>query len=191
MKRSLVIRIALMVVLVAGALGALVLIVERVREAGSRLDREEALEQMGVAPSSGQAEPFELETLEGETLALEDLEGRLVFLNFWATWCEPCVREMPAMQRVADRFEDDDFEMVAVNVREEREQAAQFVEELDLSFTVLMDLDGAVTNRMNVRGIPTTFLIGPDGARIGTRLGYHDWDEEATIEAFEALLDQV
>ncbi len=191
MKRSLVIRIALMVVLVAGALGALVLIVERVREAGSRLDREEALEQMGVAPSSGQAEPFELETLEGETLALEDLEGRLVFLNFWATWCEPCVREMPAMQRVADRFEDDDFEMVAVNVREEREQAAQFVEELDLSFTVLMDLDGAVTNRMNVRGIPTTFLIGPDGARIGTRLGYHDWDEEATIEAFEAVLDQV
>ncbi len=179
--------------LTIGILAALVVVIEHSRRAAAEPDIaiEEALATMGVTPGSGQAAGFELESLDGTTRTLSDYDGDVVFLNFWATWCAPCVEEMPAMQVLADEFRDERFEVVAVNVREDAEEVAGFVEMLELDYTILLDPDGQATSDFNVRGYPTTVIIGRDGTVIGTRLGYHEWDKPETLEAFAALLEQV
>ncbi len=185
-------RIGVMAGITVAIIALLVIVVEQQRRAGApSMEIGEALAAMGVTQGSGAAEEFELQTLAGENRTLADYEGKVVFLNFWATWCAPCVEEMPAMQTLADRFKDDGLRVVAVNVRERREQARDFVEELGLEYTVLLDANGEALNAYNVRGLPTTIIIDREGQVVGTRLGYHPWDDPETLEAFEALLQQV
>lgn len=185
-------RIAVMAGITVAIIALLAIVVERQRRATDpAMELGEALAAMGVTQGGGAAEDFELETLSGERRTLSDYEGKVVFLNFWATWCAPCVEEMPAMQTLADRFEGDGLRVVAVNVRERREQAGAFVEELGLEYTVLLDSNGEALSAYNVRGLPTTIIIDREGQIVGTKLGYHPWDDPETLEAFEALLQQV
>ncbi len=193
MEKSSLRHIMAMAGLTVGILAALVVVVEQSRRAAAEPDigLNEALAGMGVTPGSGEAAGFELESLDGMTQTLSDYEDEVVFLNFWATWCAPCVEEMPAMQVLADELEEKGLSVVAVNVREDREQVVEFVEMLELEYTVLLDRDGQATRDFNVRGYPTTIIVGRDGSLIGTKLGYHDWDDPETLEAFAALLEQV
>jgi len=192
MERSSLRQIMAMAGLTIAILAALAVVVEQSRQAAEPdIALEEALATMGVTPGSGETAGFELESLEGKTRTLSDYDGDVVFLNFWATWCAPCVEEMPAMQVLADELEDKGLSVVAVNVREDRVQVVEFVETLNLEYTVLLDKDGQATRDYNVRGYPTTIIIGRDGSLIGTKLGYHDWDDPQTLEAFAALLEQV
>ncbi len=185
-------RIGLIAGITVAIIALLVLVVERQRRAAApSMEIGEALAAMGVTEGGGAAEDFDLETLTGESRTLADYEGKVVFLNFWASWCAPCVEEMPAMQMLADRFEDDGLRVVAVNVRERRETASDVVEELGLEFTVLLDTNGEAMSSYNVRGLPTTIIIDREGQVVGTKLGYHPWDEPETLEAFAALLQQV
>lgn len=172
---------------------SLVVVIHERREYGPESDREveRALSVMGVTPASGPAADIELEALSGGHMNLNDLSGKVVFLNFWATWCAPCVAEMPAMQRLADELGGDGLSVVAVNVREYREPVQAFVERLELEYTVLLDFEGRATRDYNIRGYPTTVIIGRDGQLIGTKMGFHDWDDSETIEAFATLLDRV
>jgi cytochrome c biogenesis protein CcmG/thiol:disulfide interchange protein DsbE len=134
--------------------------------AASRVPVEEALARSDrpPAPGAGFAAPdFSLETRDGETMALADLRGQAVLLNFWATWCPPCRAEMPAIQRVYDKYRDQGFTVLAVDVGEGNAQVAAFVDERDLTFPILMDGDGAVSLRYQVRAMPSTFFIDQDG----------------------------
>jgi peroxiredoxin len=132
----------------------------------SRVPDEEALArtERPPAPKAGFAAPdFTLQTRDGETIALADLRGPVVLLNFWATWCPPCRAEMPAIQDVYDGYQDQGFTVLAVDVGEGDAQVASFADERGLTFPILMDGDGTVSRRYQVRAMPSTFFIDQDG----------------------------
>jgi cytochrome c biogenesis protein CcmG/thiol:disulfide interchange protein DsbE len=118
------------------------------------------------APQAGFLAPdFTLETLDGDTITLSDLRGRAVLLNFWATWCPPCRAEMPAFQQAYADYEDQGFVIVAVNAIQQDSLPAieEFRGEYSLTFPIVLDADGSVSRSYQVRSMPTSFFIAPDG----------------------------
>lgn len=109
------------------------------------------------------APDFELTTLNGEKVKLSDYKGQRVMLNFWATWCPPCRAEMPAMQKFQ---EDKDVQVLAVNLLETEsnpDNVQKFMDELNLTLTIPMDVESAVSNEYNVIAYPTTYMIDSNG----------------------------
>jgi peroxiredoxin len=118
------------------------------------------------APQKGFLAPdFTLLTPEGESVTLSDLRGQAVLINFWASWCGPCRREMPAMQQVYDDLKDEGFVVLAVNTtyNDSVSKAMAFLDEYDLTFTTLMDISGEVSQLYQLRATPTSFFVDPDG----------------------------
>jgi peroxiredoxin len=115
------------------------------------------------APIVGSRAPdFTLQTLEGDTVRLSDLEGRAVLINFWATWCEPCKIEMPFFQARYDQYWPQ-FEVLAVNYAEQEDTVRRYVEAEGLTFTILLDRSAQVVRQYQVRGYPTTVLVDQEG----------------------------
>ena len=114
------------------------------------------------------APDFETTTLTGDTVKLSDYRGKVVILNFWATWCPPCVAELPGFQQVYSEFEDRDVIFLAVNAdRENISEIANFMDEtlgFNLTFPVLLDNDSTINHLFNIFGLPTTIIIDPSGA---------------------------
>jgi peroxiredoxin len=114
-----------------------------------------------TAPVEGSRAPdFQLQTLDGQRVRLSELRGQVVLINFWATWCAPCRLEMPAIQ---DRYERGGFEVLAVDFDESPELVQAFVNELGLSFPVLLDPGADIQKLYQVRGYPTSFFIDTEG----------------------------
>jgi thiol-disulfide isomerase/thioredoxin len=135
--------------------------------------------------ADGQAAPA------GDRVALGDQAGRLVLVNFWATWCEPCVKELPALDALARDLGNRGLTVLAVNVdRGRRSHVTGYAERLGLTVPVLLDRDGAVRRAYQVRALPTTYLIGRDGRISGRVLGERPWDDAAHRAALEALLGE-
>jgi peroxiredoxin len=125
-----------------------------------------------IGPSVGSVAPeFTLTTLDDQTVSLSNLQGQVVLINFWATWCPPCREEMPAIQNVYDRHRDDGFTVLAVNLLETNANVEAFAEELDLTFPILMDRRGQVFERYRVRGLPTTFFVDQAGVIQNVKVG--------------------
>jgi len=118
--------------------------------------------QPAVPKINAQAFDFTLNTADGQPVQLADLRGNVVMINFWATWCGPCQVEMPLIQEYADKYKDS-LVVLAVNNDESEEQVQAFVEKLELTFPVLLDPGGAVTQMYRVRGFPTTIFIDQAG----------------------------
>lgn len=108
------------------------------------------------------APDFHLETIEGEKVKLSDYKGKKVFLNFWATWCPPCKDEMPHMQAFYEE-KPDNVEILAVNIEESSSKAGEFAHQYDITFPVLLDKSGAVTEEYDVYTIPTTYVLDEEG----------------------------
>jgi len=141
-----------------------------------------------AAPEVGkQAPDFELETLDGQTIALSELEGRPVLLNFWATWCGPCVHEMPFLQQVYEERQGDELLLLAINIGESSSQAAEFLQSYGLSFNVLLDSDTTVAQAYRIQYIPTTFLIDREGKIQEIKVG--SFQSQAEIENILSQLD--
>ena len=118
------------------------------------------------APQKGFLAPdFTLETLEGESVTLSDLRGKVVLLNFWATWCPPCRAEMPAFQQAYADYEDGDFVILSVNAtaQDSAEEVAEFIGEFGLSFPVVLDTTSEVNRLYQVQSLPTSFFINQEG----------------------------
>jgi peroxiredoxin len=111
------------------------------------------------------APDFSLTTLDGETVSLADFRGKVVLLNFWASWCPPCRSEMPAMERVYQDYANQGFVILAVNATQQDspDAARQFVNEKGLTFPILLDTSGTVSALYRTRSLPTSFFIGADG----------------------------
>jgi peroxiredoxin len=146
-------------------------------EAGLRLLRER------VSPRD-----FSLSALEGETGSLSSYKGKVVFLNFWATWCGPCRVEMPSLEAIYNKFSDRGLEMLAVNCAEDNAAVRSFIKNEGFSFPVLLDLDGRVSANYGILSIPTTFLIDRDGMIILRLVGSIDWNTPKIHAALESLL---
>ena len=108
------------------------------------------------------APDFELENITGEKKHLADYQGKVVVLNFWATWCGPCKDEMPFFQEIYERY-GSEITVLAVNNQETVDKVSPFVEELGLTYEILMDNDGSVATQYQVIGFPTTYFIDPNG----------------------------
>ncbi len=134
------------------------------------------------------AEDFTLRTLEGERVSLKAYRGKVIFLNFWATWCGPCRMEMPSMEKLWQDFKEEDFVMLAVNIQEESKLVSSFMKEMNLSFPVLLDEKGSVSRSYRIRGIPTTFFLNSKGETIGTAVGARDWASEESFRLIRELL---
>lgn len=110
------------------------------------------------------APDFSLKSLDGsQTVALSDLKGQTVVLDFWATWCPPCVRSLPHLQELHEKIKDRPAKVYAVNLREDREKVEAFLKQKKLNIPVLLDSEGDVAEKYLVSSIPQTVVIGPDG----------------------------
>ncbi len=146
---------------------------------------------MGVVRPDAPAEApsFELIELSGARVSLDSLAGKVVLLNFWATWCAPCRSEMPGMERVWQQYRDRGFAVVAVSVDAGGEKRiAGFVRRLKLGYPILLDPDSEVAERYNVSGLPASFLIDREGRVIGRMIGSREWDSPEAIRLIEHLL---
>lgn len=120
---------------------------------------------MGAKPPlvGGPAPPFTLPDLEGKPVSLEQFHGRPVLLNFWATWCEPCKKEMPEIQSAYDTHRADGFVVLAIDFGETPEAAAKFVRKMGLTFPVLIDRKVTVASTYGIVSLPVTFLVDREG----------------------------
>ena len=134
------------------------------------------------------APDFEAPDLAGHTIRLSGLRGRVVLLNLWATWCPPCREEMPSMQEVYTKLRDRGLVLLAVSEDEERDTVPHFVEEMKLSFPVLLDPQHEVGDRYGVWGYPETFVIDRNGFVVERVIGPRDWASPVEIAKLEALL---
>jgi len=137
-----------------------------------------------------EAEGFTLEDLRGSMVSLKDFRGKVIFLNFWASWCGPCRIEMPAMELLWQVFQDDDFVILAVDVKEERDTVSSFIEKNDYTFPVLLDSRGKVANMYDVRAYPTSFLIDWEGKVVGKAVGAREWASKDSFDLIKYLLDK-
>ncbi|GKW44782.1 thiol-disulfide oxidoreductase ResA [Planococcus sp. NCCP-2050] len=109
------------------------------------------------------APDFALADLEGNDHKLSDYKGQGVFLNFWGTWCKPCAKEMPAMDRQFDVFKDQGVQVLAVNIAQSDFEVQSFSDQYGLSFPIVIDKTKSVMTAYNIRPLPTTVLINPEG----------------------------
>jgi thiol-disulfide isomerase/thioredoxin len=140
-------------------------------------------------PHISQAIEIQLEDVFGNTIRLSDFRGKIVFLNFWASWCPTCVAEMPSMEKLHRRLKDRDFVMIAVNLQESDAQVKAFLAKFKLTFLTLLDSSGEVGSGFAVHALPTTFVIGKDGRMIGKATGPREWDSKNSIAFFEHLIN--
>ena len=138
--------------------------------------------------SNGPTPRLELTDLAGRTHRLEDYRGQVVLLNFWATWCGPCLEEMPSIQRLKKKLAGRPFVVLAVNVNEPESRIRKFLSRLPLDFPVLVDAEGRTTAAWKVRILPASFLIGRDGRIRYTATGELDWGNEQAVGIVSELL---
>ena len=137
-----------------------------------------------------EAPDFGLENLSGRRMSLKDFRGKVVFLNFWATWCVPCRDEMPVMEKLQREFKDQGLVVVAVNLREDKKAVGRFFKELGLTFESLLDPDGEVGERYGAFSLPLTYFIDRDGRFVGKAVGIRPWDRADFKDFIRGLLRQ-
>lgn len=131
---------------------------------------------------------FELENMKGDIISLNDYKGKVLFLNFWASWCGPCVHEMPSIERLKKHYEnDEDVEILLVNLGEDRETVENFLNEGSYTVETLLDKDNMVGTSYGVRSIPTTIIFNKDGMVVASKTGAHEWDRDGV----KAILDSL
>ena len=139
--------------------------------------------EIGTAPG------FTLADMDGETFKLESARGKWVFLHFWASWCGPCREEMPAIQQMTEKFDNDQFVIVLVNTAEDEDTIFSFLGEIGMDMNSLMDSDGLVTEKYKPRGLPTTILIDPEGKVQYQAIGGREWHKTEYIKFLRKLAD--
>lgn len=123
----------------------------------------------------GQIPPdFKLKTLNGKTVSLSALKGRVVVVNFWATWCVPCAKEMPDFEQLTQKYTPDQFTIVAVNYMQEPDVISEFMKEYKLTFDIALDPDGKINRQYQVLGYPTSLILNRDGVIVGKQTGAFD-----------------
>jgi thiol-disulfide isomerase/thioredoxin len=132
--------------------------------------------------------PLSLPNLEDGRVESVDFAGRVTVVNFWATWCPPCVEEIPSLNRLRQRMQGKPFALISVDYAEDRKRVVEFLEKVDVHFPVLLDGDGSVAASWGALVFPSTFVVGPDGKIVYGVNGAIEWDSDEVVKALEALL---
>lgn len=128
--------------------------------------------------------------IDGRVLSSDQLRGKLVLLNFWATWCKPCEDEMPAMERLYRALAPSDFELVAISVDDDAATVSEFAQRLGLSFPILIDSPKQVARAYQTFRFPESLLIGRDGVILERYVGGKDWDSAVYVSRIRKLLEE-
>jgi len=133
---------------------------------------------------------FTLPLLDGTKITLSQFKGKVVFLNFWATWCGPCRSEMPSMEAVYQKLKSRGFEILAVNLGESKDKVSAFMNENKLNFPAVLDERQITGSQYNVRAIPTTYIIDRRGLIVARLVGSINWNTPKIIAAIEAVIQE-
>jgi thiol-disulfide isomerase/thioredoxin len=138
------------------------------------------------------APAFQLKDMDGEQYALEDYRGKVVMLNFWATWCPPCRREIPSMEALHQTFKGQAFAILAINEWETEDHVFAFMGQLPVepTFPILFDPDSEVAQSFGVKGLPTTLLVDTQGKIVYRAVGGRDFNHPEVQEIIRALLPE-
>ena len=148
------------------------------------------IELPGLHPFTGEKVPplLSLADLKGRPFNLQEMKGRVVLVNFWATWCGPCVEEIPSLARLVERLKGHSFEVVAVNIGESAEEIQKFIRSMPVNFKILLDKDGSAVRDWNVYAYPSNYLIDKTGLIQYSYRGALEWDAAPIIKTIEELL---
>ena len=137
------------------------------------------------------APDFTLPSLDGKMVRLADQKGKVVFLNIWATWCPPCVDEMPSMEKLYQQLKDEDFAILAVSIdKQGAEAVGPFIKKHNLNFTALIDTKESLKYEYQTTGIPETFIIDRNGIIVEKVIGPRDWAAPDVVKYFRDLIQK-
>ncbi len=138
--------------------------------------------------TAGPPPALALKDLDGRQHRLADYRGKVVLINFWATWCGPCREEMPSIQALKNKLAGRPFVVLAVNLDEPESRIRKFLTQMKLDFPILLDPDRNVAKGWNARILPATFIVGPDGRVRYSLVGEIDWANEHIVARISELL---
>ena len=151
----------------------------------------ELVQATDLKPYEGAPLPdFTLNDMAGRAHTLSDYAGKVVMLNFWATYCGPCIKEMPSIQRLKDKMAGKDFAILAVDMAEEPTDVKAFLKKhrIKVDFPLLLDPDGEVVEQWMISAVPTTFILDPEGKIRYAFYGGLEWDNEEVIATLNGLM---
>lgn len=147
----------------------------------------------GEKPAATVGKPapdFDTVDLRGEVWSLSDLRGKVVFVNFWATWCAPCREEMPSMQRLYNKMPKDKFEMIALFNNDKKPAVKNFVLQLGITFPILSDEFNFAGPKYGITGLPETFIVDKQGVIREKFIGPAEWDTPDKIEMLTMYINE-
>ena len=143
-----------------------------------------------VATVGNPAPDFDTLDLDGKVWSLSKLKGKVVFVNFWATWCSPCREEMPSMQRLYTKLPKDKFEMIALFNNDKKPAVRNFVSQLGLTFPILSDEHNFAGTKYGLTGLPETFIVDKQGVIQEKIIGPAKWDSPENVEMLMRYINQ-
>jgi peroxiredoxin len=160
-------------------------------KADSKTDR--LFHELGIINVPHIAPPVNIILLDinGHQITVSEFKGKIVFLNFWTTWCPECRTEMPSMEKLHRRLKGKDFAMIAIDLQEPVSRVKTFLKKYPLTFTILLDTRGKIARQFGIRAIPTTYILDKNGGIIGKALGSRHWDRKESMTLFEHLINRV
>ncbi|MGB9715002.1 MAG: TlpA family protein disulfide reductase [Thermodesulfovibrionales bacterium] len=124
-------------------------------------------------------------------LKLADLKGSVIFVNFWATWCPPCIEELPSIERLSKKFEGNpDFRMLTILYNDDINKVNYYMKEMNYTFPVYLDSDGSAADKFGITGVPETFIIDKNGILRNKVIGPSEWDSPYVIELLSKLINE-
>jgi peroxiredoxin len=133
------------------------------------------------------ASEFVLKDIDGKEYRLSQFRGKVVIVNFWATWCPPCREEMPSMDRAYEKLKKSGILILAINIGEDEDAIFKFTADYPVNFPLLMDQDSRVINQWPVTALPTTYVVDPKGHIVYRAIGSREWDDEVLLKKLKAL----
>lgn len=147
----------------------------------------QAEQTLTAIPGGVMAPDFNLPDTTGSMHKLSDYRGKVVIINFWTTWCPPCREELPSMNRAWHTIKDEGIAMLALNMGEDEDTIFIFSADYPTDFPVLMDQSGEVIEQWPVKGLPTTYVVAPDGTIAYRAIGSREWDAKELLDKVRAL----